>query len=316
MVEVAKALSLECAHPDHGRADVGADRASEIEELFAAIRRLTARGRLRHLHFAPPGGAGAGRPSGHGAARRPRRRHATAAGADPGARPADGEPRHLASITRRRRGRTRRGDPARRRRQPRRAAPRRELHAAPWRDPRRCRAARRRADRAGARDRRRRHAGFGPHHRRRQAGARARAARCDSRRASAWCPRIASARASCCRRASPPTCRCRSCSRLGRAGVVDRAGEEQMATRWIARAADQDPEPSTRGSLDAERRQPAEGGPRQMAGRRRRRPDRRRADARHRRRREDGDLRAARSSGRRRGRDSDDLVRPAGSAWA
>ena len=60
MVEIAKALHGEARAPDHGRADLRADRQRRSTQLFAAIERLTAQRRGRRLHLAPAGGGRSG----------------------------------------------------------------------------------------------------------------------------------------------------------------------------------------------------------------------------------------------------------------
>jgi ABC-type sugar transport system ATPase subunit len=49
MVEIAKAVSFELRCPDHGRADLGADR-KEVTHLFTIIRDAALAGQRHHLH--------------------------------------------------------------------------------------------------------------------------------------------------------------------------------------------------------------------------------------------------------------------------
>ena len=72
IVEIARALVGQHAHPDHGRADLGALSAAEVEVLFKVIRDLHGQGRLDRLHLAPPRGGAADHRPRRGAARRRR----------------------------------------------------------------------------------------------------------------------------------------------------------------------------------------------------------------------------------------------------
>ena len=231
MVEIAKALSIRARILIMDE-PTSALTASEIDQLFAAIRRFTADGvsviyishRLEEL------------------ARVGHRATVLRDGRYIGTRPLPSPipelvrmmanrdvSEHYPPPTRRRGA----GDPARRGSGARHPAPRRQLHASPGRSARRGRPA-----------------GCGPH------GARARHRRRGSRptpaglpstarpfacatpatrsaRASAWCPRIGSSRGSCCRRASRRISRCRSFARLGRAGRrQSRAGAARSPRRW------------------------------------------------------------------------------------
>ena len=290
MVEIAKALSIR-ARVLIMDEPTSALTASEIDQLFAAIRRFTGEGgsviyishRLEEL------------------ARVGHRATVLRDGRYVGTRllPApipelvrmmveSGHLRALSAAD----ATTRRGDPARRGSGARHTTPRRQLHASPGRGARRGRAPRRRPDRARSRDCRRGSAGRRADYHQRHRGSPAQSPRRDSRPASVSFRKIENSRVSCCRRALPRISRCRSCRGSAARDVVSRTRERALASRWTSRA----PHPNPRhryARRDAERREPAEGGPRQVAGARRRRLDRRRADARHRRRRQDGDLHAA-----------------------
>ena len=98
---------------------------------------------------------------------------------------------------------------------------------------------------------------------------------------------------------------------LSRFGVVDARGERELASRYATRS--QDPDALDRaGDAEPERREPAEGRARQVAGLPCRHPDPRRADTRHRRGSQAGDLRADGAAHRRGLGDRADLLRASG----
>ena len=174
-----------------------------------------------------------------------------------------------------------------------------ELRAAQGRDPRLRRADGRRPDRGRARDRRR-----GPDRRRHDQAARARDQGRPTRptprgTGSATCPRTASGSACCSSRRSARNIGLSALAERFQAwGFVKDAAMRATAADYVGPAADQD----AVGQADDQeplRRQPAEGGDRQVAREGLRHPDLRRADARHRRGRQGGDLPAAERPGGR-----------------
>ncbi len=172
MVEIAKAVSYEFRRPDHGRADLGADRDARSSICSRSSATLQGAGQRHRLHHPQDERAVRDRRRVLGVPRRPVCRHARRQGCDPRRHhPHDGRPRDHPDVPEGG-GADRRGRAVGREPHPRRRVPRRLVRAARGRDPRR-----RRPGRLGPQQRRRddlrRDAGDLGHDRdRRQDGAR------------------------------------------------------------------------------------------------------------------------------------------------